>query len=232
MFLTLDPLYWMMLLPCMGLSLLCTLWVKSAFNRYSQVAARNGMTGAQIAKAILQWHGIHDVGIEPSRGFLSDHYDPTEKMLRLSPENHDGRSIAALGVAAHEVGHAIQHAEGYAPLQFRSKLVPLAGLGSNLAWILLILGIAINATGLSIAGVVLFGFAVLFSLVTLPVEFDASARALKTLESGQILAADEMVGARAVLRAAGATYVAAAITSVVTLLYFLLRSGLLGGNDD
>ncbi len=232
MFLTFDPLYWMILLPCLALSGLCTLWVKSAFAKWSQVAAGNGMTGAQIAKAILDWNGVHDVTIEPVQGFLSDHYDPRSKTLRLSPQNYSGRSVAALGIAAHEVGHAIQHARAYAPLQFRSAMVPLTMLGSNLAFPLLFLGMFLHLGGLVLVGVALFGLSTLFTLVTLPVEFDASRRAMIALREGHILEGEELSGARKVLTAAASTYVAAAITSLATLFYFLLRSGLLGGRSD
>ncbi len=232
MFLTFDPLYWMILLPCMALSGLCTLWVKSAFAKWSQVAASNGMTGAQIAKAILDWNGVHDVTIEPSQGFLSDHYDPRSKTLRLSPQNFSGRSVAALGIAAHEVGHAIQHARAYAPLQLRSAMVPLTMLGSNLAFPLLFAGMFLHLSGLVLVGVALFGLSTLFTLVTLPVEFDASRRAMIALREGHILEGEELSGARKVLTAAASTYVAAAITSLATLFYFLLRSGLLGGRSD
>jgi uncharacterized protein len=227
-----DPLYLMMLLPCMAISGLCTLWVKSAFSKWSKVGARRGITGAQVAQQILQTEGIHDVRVEPVQGFLSDHYDPRSKTLRLSPENFHGRSIAALGIAAHETGHAIQHARAYPFLAFRSKMVPVATIGSQFSWVLIFLGIFLHATGLTLVGIGLFSIAVLFTLITLPVEFDASNRALLALEHGQILDTDEMPGARRVLRAAAATYVAAAITAIVTLLYFLIRAGLLGGRRE
>ena len=232
MWLNFDPLYWMMILPCMAVSGICTLWVKSAFSKYSAIPAQNGMTGAEIARAILSWNHIGDVRVEETQGFLGDHYDPSGKVLRLSPDNFHGRSIAALGVAAHEVGHAIQHASAYTWLQARTAIVPMAMVGSHMAWIFVMLGVAMQMQGLAVVGVVLFGVATIASIITLPVEFNASSRALATLEDGHILTSDELVGARAVLRAAAATYVAAAITAVVTLLYFLMRSGLLGRREE
>lgn len=228
-----DPMFLVIVGPFMVISALCSFWVKSAFSRWSQVEARNGMSGARIARAILAYNGINDVTVEEVGGFLSDHYDPTSKTLRLSPSNYSGHSVAALGIAAHEVGHAIQHAQAYAWLGFRSKLVPLAGIGSNLSWILIFMGsVAQGLSFLAVAGVVLFSFAVLFSIVTLPVEFDASRRALLALEGGQILRGEELDGARAVLRAAASTYVAAALTAIAQLVYFLIRSGLLGGRRE
>jgi uncharacterized protein len=219
-----------------AISGLAAMWVKGSFNKYAQVGARSGMTGRQVADAILRYHGILDVTIEPVAGSLTDHYDPTSKTLRLSEPNFDGRSIAALGVAAHEVGHAIQHAQAYPWLGFRSAMVPVLGFSSKFsmmlimgAFFLIMLGQGPLAQMVGLVGVVLFGASTLFSLVTLPVEFDASRRALLALEQGQILAEDEMVGARRVLRAAAATYVAAAITSLAWLLYYAWRLGLIGG---
>ena len=232
MFYWFDPMYFLFVGPCLILSGICTWWVKSSFAKYSQVGARNGMTGAAIAQAILRYNNVHDVRVEQTGGFLSDHYDPTSRTLRLSAQNYSGRSIAALGIAAHEVGHAIQHAEAYVWLGLRSKLVPIAGIGTNMSYIMIIAGSLLHVAGLAQLGVFLFGFATLFTIVTLPVEFDASKRALAALEGGAILQPDEMVGARKVLRAAASTYVAAAITSIATLLYYAMRAGLLGGRND
>ncbi len=223
--------------PGLLLSALAAMWVKSAFARWSQVGTRSGVSGADVAARILQQNGIRDVRIEPVDGFLSDHYDPREKVLRLSSGVYSGKSIASIGVAAHEVGHAVQHARGYAPLRFRSALVPVASVGSNLSWILIMVGLVLGGVTTSVgalavwSGIILFSGALLFTLVTLPVEFDASARALWTLEEGGYLRNDEMAGARSVLRAAAMTYVAAAITAVLQLLYFLVRSGILGGRS-
>lgn len=216
--------YWLVL----GIGALLSFWasskVKSAFQKWSQVGARSRRTGAQVANAILQAHGILDVKVEPVAGNLTDHYDPRSKTLRLSEPVYHQSSIAALGVAAHEVGHAIQHAQRYGPLQFRSAWVPVAGLGSNLGLILVMIGLPLAYSGsplLAWIGVVLFAATTVFTLITLPVEFDASKRALATLERGGILAADELPGAKNVLDAAAMTYVAAAASSLLTLLYFV-----------
>ncbi len=232
-----DPLYILLLGPCLILSAWATFRVKSVFHRYASAGTRSGISGAEVARRILSDNGISDVSVEPVRGFLSDHYDPRSKTLRLSPDVYEGRSMSALGVAAHEVGHAVQHATGYAPLRFRSAIVPLASVGSNLSWILFVIGMAVSAAsplgrGMMIAGIALFSLAVLFTLVTLPVEFDASRRAVVALEGGGYMSSDEVDGARRVLSAAALTYVAAAITAVAQLLYLLLRSGLLGRNDE
>ena len=233
-----DPLYWLLIGVIVAISGLASMATKSAFNKYSRVSNRRGMTGADVAAAILRANMISDVKIEPVRGRLSDHYDPRTKTLRLSEPVYGERSLAAAGVAAHEVGHAIQHATGYAPLRFRSAWVPVAGFGSNISWLLLIgavfMGGAQTAMGnnLAIAGIALFGATTLFTLITLPVEFDASRRAIQTLEREQILAQDEIGGAKAVLNAAAMTYVAAAVASIMTLLYWAFRLGLIGGRRN
>ena len=231
--------YIVVMVLAMGLSGLASLWVKSAFAKYSQVQARNGMTGAQIARAILSWNNIDDVEVEETPGKLSDHYDPRAKRLRLSSDNYHGRSVAALGIAAHEVGHAIQHAESYAWLGFRSAIVPLLGVSSKFSWLLIMGGFMLGAatqSGLgfyaALAGVAMFGVTTAFTIVTLPVEFDASNRAMAALEGGQILQGEELSGARAVLRAAASTYLAAAIGSALQLLYWLWRLGIIGGRRN
>lgn len=191
------------------------------------------MTGAEAAKRILGEAGISDVRVEVTQGFLSDHYDPRAKVLRLSPEVHGGHSIASVGIAAHEVGHAIQHAHGYAPLSLRSAMVPMAGFGSWLAMPLIFIGFIIGSLGFIKLGIVLFSAIVFFQIVTLPVEFNASTRAKACLaNSGIVVTEDEARGVRKVLNAAAMTYVAAAIAAVMQLLYFLIRSGILGGGDD
>lgn len=234
-----DPLYLLLALPGLALGLLAQWKVKSTFSEYSQVGTRRGLSGARIAAEILRVHNIHDVSIEPVDGFLADHYDPTSKTLRLSPDVFHGRSVAAAGVAAHEVGHAIQHAQGYAWLQMRSQLVPVISITSNLAMPAFMVGMLLSATGAAGIGVlamqlgaILFAGLVVFQLVTLPVEFDASARALRAIEAGGIVTPAEHQGARKVLNAAALTYVAAAVSSLLTLLYFLMRSGLIGGRSD
>ncbi|HPI93836.1 MAG TPA: zinc metallopeptidase [Deltaproteobacteria bacterium] len=228
----LDPLYIIMIVPTFLLSLFAQFRVSSSFKRYSKVPSSRGITGASAARLILEAEGIRDVAIELGRGFLSDHYDPRVKVLRLSESVYSGSSLASVGVAAHEAGHAIQHARGYMPLQLRSALVPISSLGSNLAWPLLLIGFIFMAKTLIMAGIIFFTLAVLFQLVTLPVEFNASSRALHALPATGILTDTEVAGARKVLSAAALTYVAAAATAVVQLLYFLLRAGLLGGSDE
>jgi uncharacterized protein len=196
------------------------------------VPARSGMTGAQAAAEVIRQRGVTGVRIEPTHGFLSDHYDPFRRVLRLSEDVYSGRSLAALGVAAHEAGHAIQHAQAYGPLKLRSLLVKPASIGSNFGLILASIGFALQASSLTMLGIVLFSAAVLFTLVTVPVEFDASKRAVAALEQLGIVTPGEVPGATAVLNAAALTYVAAAITAILQLLYFLMRAGLLGGRRE
>jgi uncharacterized protein len=230
-----DPLYWWLIGPTMLLSAWATWRIRSSFARFQQVGSRSGMSGAEVAHRILAENGAGDVQIEAVRGSLVDHYDPRTKVLRLSEDVYGSRSIAALGVAAHEAGHALQHAQAYAPLQIRAALVPIASIGSNLSWIVFIIGVMLSASmpglgkGLVFTGIALFSAATLFTLVTLPVEFDASRRALLALEQGRYLEGEELVGARSVLRAAAFTYLASALASIMTLLYLVIRSGLLGG---
>ncbi len=217
-----DPLYMLIIFVTMGLSLWAQAKVKGAYNKYSQIGSRSGMTGADIAQWMMDREGIHDVALEQVAGELTDHYDPAAKVVRLSQGVYSGRSIAALGIAAHEVGHVIQHAHGYAPLHLRSIMYPTASIGTKLAFPLIFIGIiAAPLHFLTTVGVLLFAAATAFTLVTLPVEFNASSRALHALENGNILTADEMPGARSVLGAAAWTYVAAAVASVLMLLYYI-----------
>jgi Zn-dependent membrane protease YugP len=234
-----DPLYLLLAAPGLILGLWAQWKVRSTFQKYSQVGTSRGLSGAEVAAAILRTKGVSNVRIEPVEGWLSDHYDPRSHTLRLSPDVYYGRSIAATGVAAHEVGHAIQHAERYPFLGMRSAMVPAMTFASPLAMPVIMVGFMLSmftASSLgslvTIAGIVLFGLVVLFQLVTLPVEFDASRRALVAIEAGGILRGPEQQGAREVLGAAAWTYVAAAVSSVLTLLYFLIRSGLLGGRRE
>jgi Zn-dependent membrane protease YugP len=227
-----DPAYLLVMIPGLALSAWASYRVKSTFQRYEQVRARSGISGAEAARRLLAQSGITDVKVEQVDGFLSDHYDPSHKVLRLSPNVYDGRSLAALGVAAHEAGHAIQHASKYAWLGFRTAVVKPAMLGSNLGMMLLGLGVAMQMTGMVMLGVVLFSAFVVFTLVTLPVEFNASNRAVAVLEKSGMIARDEVDGTRQVLNAAALTYVAAAISAILTLLYFLWRSGLIGGQRE
>lgn len=230
-----DPLYWLVIGIGMVLSIWASMKTKGTFHKYSEYTTRSRMTGAQVAEAILRDNNISDVQIVPIQGNLTDHYDPRSKVLRLSEGVFGSTSMSAAGVAAHEVGHAIQHAQGYAPLKFRSAWVPVANIGGGLSMFVLMgalfMGGAATVMGskLALAGVVLFATTTLFTLVTLPVEFDASRRALATLKRGSYLAPDELSGAKKVLDAAALTYVAAFVTSALTLLYWMMRLGLLGG---
>jgi Zn-dependent membrane protease YugP len=227
-----DPVYLLFLAPGLLLSFWASSRVKSTFARYSQVLARSGMSGAEAARELLRRRGINHVRVEEVDGFLADHYDPFQRVLRLSHDVYYGRSLSALGVAAHEAGHAIQHATAYGPLKFRSLVVKPAAIGSNLGFILAGLGAVVNATGLVWIGIAMFSVFVVFTLVTLPVEFDASNRAVAALEQAGMIALDEREGTRAVLNAAAMTYVAAAVSAVLQLLYLLLRAGVLGGRRE
>jgi len=230
-----DPLYWLVIGIGMVLSIWASMKTKGTFHKYSEYTTRSRMTGAQVAEAILRDNNISDVQIVPIKGNLTDHYDPRSKVLRLSEGVFGSTSMSAAGVAAHEVGHAIQHAQGYAPLKFRSAWVPVANIGGGLSMFVLMgalfMGGAATVMGskLALAGVLLFATTTLFTLVTLPVEFDASRRALATLKRGSYLAPDELTGAKKVLDAAALTYVAAFVTSALTLLCWMMRLGLLGG---
>ncbi len=219
-----DPLYLLMLAPALLLSLAAQIMVKSAYARYSKVPASNGMSGAQVARRILDAEGLNSVPVELVPGALTDHYDPSKRVLRLSEGVYRGKSVAAAGIAAHEVGHAIQHSRSYAPLVLRTALVPLAQLGSNLSWILIMIGFFVSMTELVWAGIALFGAAVLFTIVTLPVEFNASSRAKEDLPRLGLVGAGDTSGVNSVLNAAAMTYVAAAITAILQLVYFIFRA--------
>lgn len=198
--------------------------VRSAFKKYSQVAAASRLSGAETARRILQQQGIYDVSVEETGGMLSDHYDPRAKAVRLSSDNFHGHHLAGLAVAAHEVGHAIQHAHGYVPLNLRHAILPVANLGSTLGFPLIMAGMFFGAAGLMDIGILFFAGAVLFQIVTLPVEFNASSRAMAILSQGY-LASDEVRSARKVLNAAAMTYVATAATAVLQLASMLLMRG-------
>lgn len=231
MFLGIDPLYWMMMLPVLLLSAFASFRVKSAFNKYSKIGNRSGLTGADAAEAILRRNGLSHVDVREARGFLSDHYDPSRKVVKLSPNVYNSNSVAAVGIAAHETGHAIQHANAYGPLTLRNTMVPIASFGSNFAWIIIIAGFFLNMLGMVKIGIVLFSAVVVFQLITLPVEFNASARAKRMLQEYGLVSQSDVRGVNAVLNAAAMTYVAAAASAIMTLLYFLIRSGLLGGDE-
>jgi Zn-dependent membrane protease YugP len=208
--------------------LLFGLWaqmkVKRTFDRYARVAPRNGMTGADAAAAVLRSSGLRDLAIRPVAGRLTDHYDPRNRTLNLSADVGQASSLAALGVAAHEAGHAIQDAKRYAPMRIRQTLVPAATFGQSLWFLPVVLGLVMGLSGLVTVGLILFAAVVLFQLVTLPVEFDASRRALASLEGQGLLAADELPGARAVLNAAALTYIAGFVAALGQLVYFFLAS--------
>jgi len=213
----------LLLLPALVLSLVAQWLVQSTFSRYARVGVRSGLSGAQAAARLARDRGLN-VGIEPSHGMLSDHYNPVTNTLALSPEVYSGRSVSSLGVAAHELGHAIQKAEGYWPLAMRNGLVPLANIGSSMSMLLFFGGLLMGLKPLMQLGIVLFSLAVLFTLITLPVEFDASARAMRLLTTSGMVTHEEASGVRKVLTAAAMTYVAAAVMAIFQLLRLILLS--------
>ena len=217
-----DPVYLMMLLPVLAITIYAQAKVSSNFSRYSKETNSRRLTGAQAAEAVLRQHGIYDVRIERVAGNLTDHYDPRTNVIRLSQQVYDSPTIAAVGVAAHEAGHAVQYAQAYAPIKIRAALIPVTQLGSQFGVILLILGILLSFEPLFLVGILLFSFTTLFQLVTLPVEFNASHRAMETIDSAGLLTGEEVKGARKVLSAAALTYVAALLMSIVQLLRFVL----------
>ena len=227
-----DPTYILVIIGAV-ICMIASLNVKSTFTKYSKYRGRSGMTGAQVAEVMLRSAGIYDVSIGRVGGSLTDHYNPKTKTLNLSDSVYDSTSVAALGVAAHECGHAIQHAQNYSPLSFRSALVPIANIGSTLAWPIILIGLLINSRSSMLfiqIGIILFSAAVLFQLVTLPVEINASRRALVHLRTQRILGDDELVYTRKVLTAAALTYVAGAAAAILQLLRILLIVG--GRRDD
>lgn len=223
-----DPMYLLFILPGLVLSIWASVRVKSTFNKYSRVRSGRGLTGAEAAQVLLRAAGITDVRIVRSRGMLSDHYNPVTKTLALSDPVYGSDSVAAIGVATHEAGHAIQHARNYAPLWIRSALVPTANIGSTLGYFVMLMGLVMASTNMVLIGAILFSAVLLFQLVTLPVEFNASNRAKQLVVEHGIITMQERKGVDAVLNAAALTYVAAAVSTLLTLLYFLSRAGLLG----
>ena len=227
-----ENLYWVLLLPVFILSLYAQMQVSGSFRRYSRETNRRRMTGAQAAEAVLRANGVGGVAIRPTRGRLTDHYDPRDNTIYLSEGVYNEATVAAVGVACHEAGHAVQYAEGYGPVRLRSAIIPATNIGSRFSYILLFIGLLLYSQTLFLAGIVLFGFTTFFQLVTLPVEFNASHRALETIETSGLLDEDEQRGAAKVLRAAALTYVAALLTSLLQLLrfaaIFVSRNG--GGN--
>ncbi len=220
MFFFFDPFYLLFMAPGLLLMLLAQWYVKSTFSKWSRVPLRQGLTGAQVAEYLARRAGL-SVRIERVQGWLSDHYDPLSRTLRLSPQTYHGRSVAAAAVAAHELGHALQHAQGYLPLHLRTAMVPAVNIGSYLGWILIFLGLMLRWVEVAWLGVIVFSAGALFALVTLPVEFNASARARKLLEqTGLVSSPVEREGIRKVLTAAALTYVAALIVALLQLAYY------------
>jgi Zn-dependent membrane protease YugP len=227
-----DPMYFVFVIPALLLSMWASFKTKSAFKKYSRVPTANGQTGAEAASRLLASAGLGDVRILRAKGMLTDHYNPGNRTLNLSEGVFDSRSVAAVGVAAHEAGHAIQHAQHYKPLGLRSMLVPTAKIGSSLGYIVMLGGLFLSSTNMVLVGAVLFSAVLFFQVVTLPVEFDASKRAKVMLVEHGIISGPEREGVDRVLNAAALTYVAAAVSTLMTLLYFLFRSGLLGGRRN
>jgi len=221
MFYLFDPRYLMFMLPAFVIMLVVQFYVSSSYKKWSKVQARSRMTGAQAAQRLIERGGLYDVEIEGVRGKMTDHYDPRKKVLRLSEGVYSGSSVASMAIAAHELGHAMQDRDDYFPLRLRAALIPAVSIGSYLGWILIMLGLFLQVTGLAWLGLIVFAGGALFALATLPVELNASARAKKMLvDSGLIVGQEEMGGVNRVLNAAALTYVAALLTAVMQLLYW------------
>ena len=219
--------YMLYMIPAFIIMALTSWYVKSAYKKWSRIPARSGITGAQAAQRLISVGGLYDIRIQPVAGNMTDNYDPRKKVLNLSKGVAENASVASLAIAAHELGHAMQDSEDYIPLRFRSALVPMVNIGSSLGWIMIFGGLILNFTGLAWAGVIAFASGAVFALATLPVELDASNRARKLLmDSGLVTSQDEMKGVSNVLNAAALTYVAALLTAVLQLLYFV---NLVGG---
>ena len=217
-----NNLYVLLLIPVLLLSLWAQFQVSGSFRRYNAVNNRRRITGAQAAEAVLRAHGVFGVPVRPCRGNLTDHYDPRDNSISLSENVYNSASIAAVGVAAHEAGHAVQYAENYGPVRLRTAIIPATQIGSKFSFILLLVGMVLYSQSLFLIGILLFSLTTLFQLITLPVEFNASHRALQTLENQQLLYDDELPGARKVLKAAALTYVAALLMSALQLLRYVL----------
>jgi uncharacterized protein len=222
--------YWLFMLPAFIIMLATQWYVTSSYRKWSQVENRHRLSGAEAAHRLIRTGGLFDVNVEGVAGNLSDHYDPREKVLRLSRGVYEGRSVASVAIAAHELGHALQDQEGYFPLRLRAALVPAVNIGSMLGWVFIILGLVMQWTGLAWLGVIVFSAGALFALATLPVELNASARAKKLLvETGIVVGDDEQRGVNTVLNAAALTYIAALVTAVLQLFYFVSMVGGMGG---
>ncbi len=216
-----DYYYWILVIPALLISLVAQIQVKSTFSRYSRVSNRRGYTAAMLARQILDENGLQHIRIERVSGELTDHYSPKEDVIRLSDSTYNSTSVGALGVAAHEVGHAIQYGVGYVPIKVRNAFIPITQIGSSIAFPLAILGLILEFPLLTEVGILLFCAVVLFQLLTLPVEFNASRRAIRTLQEDNILDSTELKGAKKVLKAAAMTYVAALLVAVANLLRLL-----------
>lgn len=230
MFWGFDIYYFVLIVPAMLFAMWAQMKVSGTFNRYSRQRTHNGMTGAEAADAVLRACGVSGVRIERVRGNLTDHFDPKAGVIRLSESVYDSASVAAVGVAAHEAGHAAQYAEGYGPIRLRNAIIPVTQIGSSLSWPLLLIGLLFNYESLFFLGILFFMLATVFQLVTLPVEFNASARAIAVLGDGGYLSQDELPGAKKTLNAAAMTYVAALAVSIAQVLRLLLLFG--GRRDD
>lgn len=217
-----DSYYWIILVPAMLIALLAQINVSSTFNRYSRIASRRGLTGAQAAEEVLRAHGVYGVRITRVSGKLTDHYDPKTNTIRLSDAVYGSTSIASVGVAAHEAGHAVQYAQEYGPIKLRGAIIPVCNFSSQISILLIILGFALYSRPLFAVGVVLFAVAAFFQVVTLPVEFNASRRAIQSLQDTHMLDDQELRGAKKVLGAAAMTYVAALLVSIAQLLRYIL----------
>ena len=230
-----NNIYVLLLIPVLILSVWAQIQVSGSFRKYSQVVNRRNLTGAQAAEAVLRAHGVYDVPIRPCRGNLTDHYDPRDNTIYLSEDVYAAPTVAAVGVACHEAGHAVQYAVGYGPIKVRSAIIPVTQIGSQLSFILLLVGLVLYSQSLFLVGILLFSLTTIFQLVTLPVEFNASHRALETIDGQGLLDGEELQGARKVLRAAALTYVAALLMSLLQLLRYVLiflgRSGRRGGRE-
>ncbi len=226
-----DITYIIFVMPALIFAMYAQAKVNGTFNRYRTVGSRRGLTGAETARRILDMNGLRSVTVERVAGNLTDHFDPRANVVRLSDSTYSSTSVAAIGVAAHEVGHAVQHAEGYAPIKFRNAIVPVVQVASYAAWPLAILGVILSFEKLAVFGVLLFAATVVFQLVTLPVEFNASSRALKTLEKTMLLDGDELKASQKVLSAAAMTYVASTVVAIGNLLRLLVITGV-GRRDD
>lgn len=226
-FIPFDWTYLVFIVPCVILSMFCQFKVQSNFSKYSRIPNSRHMTGAQAAEYVLRHNGVTGVVIEHVSGSLTDHFDPRSNVIRLSDSVYSSMSVAAIGVAAHEAGHAVQHANGYIPNKIRSAILPIANIGSKLSWILILIGLIFYAkigTILLNIGIILFSASVLFTVATLPVEFDASRRALRCFRETNLIVGEEYDGAKKVLQAAAMTYVASAVTSIMQLLRLIFIS--------